>query len=221
MAALGGGPGGQAGFVEQVATPALIALCLSGGTDSITVAWSGVAGNFGYSVYCGVSAEDLLPVAEQVPGNAYIIASLGNGPYFIQVIAELGDRSSVASAVVCSAAIPAPPTGLVATAQNGAVALTWDAVPGVSYNIYQGTEPREEGSAPVQTGIVGGSTTIAGLDSGTAYYFTISASALVGCFSSGSSSEASAAPTAPPFITWDPATNQNWTLSNGDLSLSA
>ncbi len=221
MAALGSAWGGQAGFVEQVSTPPLIALCLAGGQGSITVSWSPVAGNLGYSVYCGVSGEDMLPIAEQVPGSPYVIGSLGAGPYFIQVTADLGDRSSEASAVVCSAFIPAAPNGLAATAMDGAVSLSWNALPGLSYSVYQGTASGEEGSTPVQSGIEGGSTTLGGLDNGTAYYFTIGASASVGCFSSGPSSEVSATPAAPVLITWDPLTDQHWILSNGNLTASS
>ncbi|MDQ2873434.1 MAG: malectin, partial [Actinomycetota bacterium] len=66
---------------------------------------------------------------------------------------------------------PPPPTGLVATAGNGSVALTWTASAGAtSYSIYRGTASGAEGTTPVGTA-TSGSFTDTGLTNGTTYYY--------------------------------------------------
>ncbi len=76
-----------------------------------------------------------------------------------------------------------------------AVTLAWSAVSGAtSYNIYQGSVPGDEGSAPTQT-VYGGTTEIVtGLSSGSLYYYEITAVNVDG--ESAKSSEVSAEPTA-------------------------
>jgi F5/8 type C domain len=89
---------------------------------------------------------------------------------------------------------PAAPAGLVATAGNGAVALTWTASAGAtSYSIYRGTAAGAEGATAVGTS-TSSSFTNTGLTNGTTYYYKVTATDTAG--TSASSAEAHATPAA-------------------------
>jgi hypothetical protein len=77
---------------------------------------------------------------------------------------------------------PSPPAGLVATAGNGKVTLTWRKVNDLTvkgYLVFYGTSPRNylgTGAAPGPSPIDAGSATtleIGGLDNGSLYYFSV------------------------------------------------
>jgi len=90
--------------------------------------------------------------------------------------------------------IPAPPTGLTATAGNGQVALGWTASAGAtSYNVLRSTTSGS-GYASVATGVTPTSFTNTGLTNGTTYFFVVQAVNAVG--TSANSAQASATPTA-------------------------
>src|SRR5262249_34624516 len=73
-------------------------------------------------------------------------------------------------------AVPPAPTNLVATANVGQVALSWNAVSGASsYNVYRGTSPGGEGATPLATGVTGTSFTDNQVTPGTTYYYQVSA----------------------------------------------
>jgi fibronectin type 3 domain-containing protein len=117
---------------------------------------------------------------------------------------------------------PPAPTNLTATTgSSGQVILNWAASPGATtYNVYQGTSPTQEATAPVQTGITATSATISGLTNGTQYFFEVKAVNAEGI--SAPSNEANATPTlAPPAPTNLTATAENggaglsWTASSG------
>jgi fibronectin type 3 domain-containing protein len=93
-------------------------------------------------------------------------------------------------------AVPAPPTGLAATAGNAQVALSWTASSGAtSYNVLRSTVSGS-GYATVTTGVSSTSYTNTGLTNGTTYYFVVTASNATG--TSGNSNEASATPGGAP-----------------------
>jgi hypothetical protein len=86
---------------------------------------------------------------------------------------------------------PATPTGPTATAGDGQIALTWNAVSGAtSYNVYRSTTGGGEGGTPFRTGVSGTAFTDTGLTNGTQYFYRVSA--VNGGGESGSSTEASA-----------------------------
>ena len=86
---------------------------------------------------------------------------------------------------------PYAASGLIATASNTNVNLTWTAGSGAtSYNLYRAAESGGEGTNPVVTGITGTSYTDTNLNSGTTYYYQIVAAS--NSVSSGFSPEAHA-----------------------------
>jgi hypothetical protein len=79
---------------------------------------------------------------------------------------------------------PAPPSGLIATAKNGSVALSWKVVPEADlkgYLVYYGAAPGEYfgtdadlGRSPIDVGNVT-KLTLGGLKNGKLYYFAVAA----------------------------------------------
>jgi beta-glucosidase len=121
-----------------------------------------------------------------------------NGVFTIQFV-TVKDNAQVNGIEILSSSgptVPPAPTGLVATAGNGSVALSWAASAGAtSYSIYRGTTSGGEGATPVATATTN-SYTDTGLVNGTTYYYKVAASNSAG--TSAQSSEVSATPTSSP-----------------------
>jgi hypothetical protein len=122
-----------------------------------------------------------------------------NGIFTIQFVTVKDNAQVNGIEILSSSGGPPPPptpTGLVATAGNGSVALTWTASAGAtSYSVYRGTASGGEGTTPVATPN-SNSFTDTGLTNGTTYYYKVTASNSAG--TSAQSSEVHAAPTAGP-----------------------
>ena len=174
-----------------VGTPVVLSATVTpagGGTATGTVTFADGATTLGTGTLNGTGVAQ------------YTASSLAVGSH--QVTAAYGGDSadsastSTAVTVTITAALPAAPTGVTATAGNAQVALAWTASSGAtSYNVYQGTSPGAEAATAVQTGITGTTATITGLANGTKYYFTIAAVNAGG--TGAASAEASATPVAP------------------------
>ena len=122
---------------------------------------------------------------------------------------------------------PAAPAGLVASAGNAQVGLTWSAASGAtSYNVKRATV--SGGPYTTITSVTGTSFTNTGLTNGTTYYYVVSAVNAFG--ESANSSQAGATPAAPPAAPPTPgglaATAGNaqvaltWNASSGATSYS-
>lgn len=136
-----------------------------------------------------------------IKGTTYYFAI----KYYYQTGDTWSSISNLPSATTYSE--PSAPTGLIATAGDGNVTLTWNAVtanPAVSkYNIYRSATPNGQGGTPVIASPAGTSYTDTGRTNGQAYYYIISA---VNVWSAAdhegsTSTEASATPTAPSTTT--------------------
>jgi len=108
---------------------------------------------------------------------------------------------------------PSPPTGLLATPSSAStVLLYWSEVPDASgYNVYRGTASGEENYSSPVNGLIPVTTRVSptsdlftftdsGLQSDTAYYYTVKA--ITGCGETQASNEDSATPTASA-IPWE------------------
>ncbi|MDQ2873435.1 MAG: discoidin domain-containing protein [Actinomycetota bacterium] len=179
-------------------------LTVSPGTTSATLHWTASASGSptSYNIYRGTisDGEATTPVGT-VSGTttSFTDTGLTNGKtYFYNVAANNGvgvspDSNEVSVIPAATGTAPPTPTGLVATAGNGSVALTWAASAGAtSYSIYRGTASGAEGTTPVGTA-TSGSFTDTGLTNGTTYYYTVTASNSAG--SSAHSAEVHAVPT--------------------------
>lgn len=88
---------------------------------------------------------------------------------------------------------PAAPAGVVASAGNGQVEVSWNSVAGATtYTLYYSTSSPVTTGATSVSGIAGTSRTVTGLTNGVTYYFRVTATHAGG--TSGLSSEVSAAP---------------------------
>lgn len=176
-------------------------LAATAGDGQVSLSWTAAAEATSYNVYQGTSAgaESATPVATGVTGTTAAITGLTDGtPYYFTVAAvSPGGISPPSNEATATPAIPPPaaPTGVVATAGNGSVVLSWAASSGAtSYRVYQGTSAGAEATTPAAT-TSGTGTTISGLTDGTAYYFTVVA--LNGSGNSAPSAEVHATPVAP------------------------
>jgi thermitase len=119
-------------------------------------------------------------------------------PYSGHTIASGAGRINVYRALVAAGGgtptIPAPPTGLTATAGNGQIGLVWNASAGAtSYNVKRGLS---SGGSYTTVGTPSGTSfTDTAVVNGTTYYYVVTAVNSAG--ESGNSNEASATPQAP------------------------
>lgn len=99
------------------------------------------------------------------------------------------------STTITLSTLAAAPAGPTAVPGNAQVSLSWVASAGAtSYNIYRGTTPSGQGTAPVHSGVSGTALVDTGLTNGVTYYYKVVAvnSGGAGAFSA----EASARPSA-------------------------
>jgi hypothetical protein len=172
-------------------------LSATAGDGQVTLSWSAANGATSYNLYRGTSpgGEGATPYLTGLTATSYTDIGLTNGTtyyYTVKAVNTAGQSgpSSEASATPMPL-VPAAPTGLSATASNGQVSLSWNAVAGAaSYNLYRGTSPGGEGSTPYLTGLTATSYTDVGLTDGTTYYYTVTAVNPAG--QSGQSSQVSA-----------------------------
>ncbi len=177
------------------------------GNTTATLSWTASASGSptSYTVYRGTKSDgEVSTPVGTVSGTTttFTDSGLHNGTtYFYNVAANNSvgvspDSNEVSVAPAVPGAIPPAPAGLVATAGNASVTLTWNASAGAtSYSIYRGTAPGAEGATPIGTA-TSASFADAGLTNGTTYYYKVTASNANG--TSANSSEVNAAPTANP-----------------------
>jgi fibronectin type 3 domain-containing protein len=164
-------------------------LAASAGNAQVTLSWKapgsdGGAAITGYRVYQGTGSK---PVAS-VTGTGTTVKGLTNGTTYsfkVTAVNQAGEgpASGPASATPkAGISQPGSPNGLAASPGDGQVALSWtapgsDGGTGISgYEIYRGTSPGGESSAPVNANpVTGTSYTVTGLANGTTYYFTVAA----------------------------------------------
>ena len=114
----------------------------------------------GYDIYRGTSpgAESSTPLTTGVTTTSFTDSTATNGTtyyYKVTAVNSAGQspRSGEASATP-QATAPSLPTGLVASGGNGSVILSWTApssnggAPITGYDVYRGTTPGGESSAP-------------------------------------------------------------------------
>ena len=205
--------------------PAAPTVTPTSANGQVSLTWTASTGATSYTVARSTTTgTGYVSVATITTGTTYSDVNVSNGTtYYYVVTASNGSCSSDNSVEVSaspSCVPPAAPTNLVATANNGSVALTWTAPTGaISYRILRSTT---SGSGYTLVGTSGtASYTDTSVTNGTTYYYVVTASN--GSCSSANSAEKSATPactppSAPTNLTATPGNGQivlAWTASTG------
>jgi predicted phage tail protein len=184
-----------------------------GGDNHVTLSWSAPASTggsavTGYQIYVGTTSAfpgGLPKMTSAGPSATVGHLSAGTTYYFTVAAVNVhgaGAMSPVATATTAAPAQPAtsgPPTGLSARPDGSSqVMLSWSAPAGYpqpsGYLIYAGTSPGGELATPVsKIPVRSTDCVVAGLTSGTRYYFEVTAVGAAGR-QSARSAEASAVP---------------------------
>jgi len=210
------------------------------GEGRVTVEWSPVEGALSYNLYRasapGVTKDGYASMPDGVRYasvlSPYTILGVEDGKtYYFRVTATNGvgesGESGEASAtpVAPGPTVPSPPMNVLASAGEGLVTISWDAVAGaLSYHLYGASAPgvTKEGYAAMPDGVrhpgVLSPYTVTGLRDGTTYYFRVTAENAVG--ESGVSGEASATPVAPAPMVPSPPTGVLATAEDGRVTVA-
>jgi trimeric autotransporter adhesin len=176
------------------AQPAVPTLSLTGGSNQVTVNWSGSTGV--YDVYRTENGcnSGFTKIANDDTGSPFVDTGVANGfPYYYQVTAHPSGNESCASAPsTCltvtpsggSCTPPAAPAGLTATAAGQTqINLSWGAVAGAtSYNVYRSTTSGGPYTLAGSSATTSFSNT--GLTCNTPYFYVVRA--VTGCESANS-----------------------------------
>ena len=179
------------------------------GDAEVALSWSASAGAASYVLKRGETGGGPYIQIGSAPSASYIDAGLTNGTvYYYVVVAVNGTGESASSdeaaatpdetaAPAAAAAIPAVPTGIVATAAEEQVGLTWTASAGA--RSYQVKRAGSEGG-PYSIVASSASTFYAdtGLANGSTYYYVVSALGSAGESSDSTQVSATPAGTAAP-----------------------
>jgi fibronectin type 3 domain-containing protein len=194
--AYGGGGGNSGGGAAPAAPPGVAATAANA---QVNLTWNASSGATGYyvkrSTTSGTEAQIATPST-----NSYTDNAVTNGTKYFYVVSAYntyGQSGNSAEVNATPVAPPPPgtPTGLVATAGNAQIMLSWTTSAGAaSYNLKRSTtngSGYQTVSSPTAT-----SFTDKPLTNGTTYYYVVTAVNPSG--ESGASAQASATPAAAP-----------------------
>jgi len=196
--------GTSADSSEVPATPtapppaAPLGVTATAGDKQVVLAWAAVSGTTSYHVKRSTSSGMERQIAAPTT-NGFTDTGLTNGTKYFYVVTavsssgESGNSSEADATPQAVVTIPTAPSGLVATAGDATVSLTWTAVSGAtSYHVKRSTT---SGSGYIQ---IAAPTTASfgdsGLTDGTTYFYVVSAMNSAG--ESGNSTQVSATPAA-------------------------
>jgi fibronectin type 3 domain-containing protein len=201
------------------APPTPTGLMATPGNASVTLSWNASNGATGYNVYRSTSTGTETLLKSGVQGTTFSDTGLTNGTtYFYKVSAVNGAGESPLSLEVSAmpqAPIVAPPTptGVMASAGDASVAISWSASSGATgYNVYRSTSTGTE--TLLKSDVQGTTFSDTGLTNSTTYFYKVSA--INGAGESALSSEVSATPQASPPAA--PPTPTGLTATPGDAS---
>jgi fibronectin type 3 domain-containing protein len=192
----GEGKNGQGGSVPGA--PA--GVVATAGNAQVALSWSASTGATGYVVKRGTVGGGPYTQAGAAATTSFSDTGLTNGTKYFYVV-EAGDSAGMSAnsaevnaTPVAPVTAPAAPVGVVATAGNAQVALSWSASTGATgYVVKRGTAsggPYTQIATPTAVTF-----TDTGLTNGTKYFYVVAASNSAG--TSANSVEVNATPTAP------------------------
>ena len=170
----------------------------AGGDALVALSWTASSGATGYNVKrSDFNLGPYSTIAAGVTATKYTDTTVRNGTPYYYVVTAIGaggesSNSSQASATPSAPATPPAPAGLSATPGKKKVTLTWNASLGAtSYKLKRATANGGPYST-IASGITGTTFNNTGLQSGTTYYYVVSAVNPAG--ESANSNQASATP---------------------------
>jgi len=175
-------------------------LTATAGNAQVALSWTASSGATSYTVKRATTSGGPYTNVANVTTTSYTNTGLTNGTTYYYVVSASNSAGSSANSSQVSATpsggggpqIPAPPTGLTATAGNAQITLTWNASSGATgYTVKRATTSGGPYSDVANTTTT--SFTQAGLTNGTTYYYVVSASNNAG--TSANSAQVSATPT--------------------------
>jgi fibronectin type 3 domain-containing protein len=188
-------------------------LTATAGNAQVSLTWNASVNATGYNVYRGTKKGGPYTKITPAPvtSTSFVSTGLANGtPYFfvVRAVNAVGEGLASAEATATPVAPPTAPTGLIATAGNAQVSLTWNAATGAAtYNVKRSTTSGS-GYQTIATGLTVRSFTDTGRTNGTTYFYVVTAVNAGG--ESGNSAQASATPAPQP-----PAAPTNLTATAG------
>ena len=198
----GGNTGGSGTTTTIPAAPT--GVMATAGNAQVAIAWTASSGATSYHVKRGTASAGPFTQISAPTSTNFTDTGLTNGTTYFYVVSALNSAGESANSTAASAKPTAPtqsqsqippiPTGLIATAGNAQVSLTWTISSGAtSYHVKRSTTtggPYTQVSAPTTD-----SFTDVSLTNGTKYFYVVSA--LDSSGESANSAEANATPTAP------------------------
>ncbi|MDR0443672.1 MAG: fibronectin type III domain-containing protein [Treponema sp.] len=218
------GSGTPSVFAAKPSAP-LTAPVVTAGNNQLTVSWQQIEGANAYEVWIGTTNNySAATKRADVSGLSIAITGLSNGtPYYVWVKAKnsagTSDFSPVASITPSVYAIaPQAPAAPSVRIGNEQISLSWVAVEGaMDYETWLATEDNSAFAAKHGSDITTLSTTISGLNDGTAYYVWLRAKNSSG--TSGFSPSANGKPiadTVSPLLTaGNSQISASWTATAG------
>jgi fibronectin type 3 domain-containing protein len=214
----GGGGGGNPPSTPTGLTP-------TNGDAQVALSWNASAGATSYHVKRSTTSGGPYTTVGSPTGRSYTDTGLTNDTTYYYVVSAVnsnGESGNSSEVQGRPTGAPRAPTGVVATAGNQQVGLTWNASVGAtSYHVKRSTTaggPYTQIAAPTTTSYTDTSVT-----NGTTYYYVISALNAIG--ESPNSSEVNAKPVGPPPVptglTATPGDKQvalSWNASAGATS---
>ncbi len=190
----GSNGGGGNGAGSPPATPT--GFTATAGDTQVSLTWTASSGATSYHVKRSMTGGGPYTQLSSPTATSYMDAGLTNGTKYYYVVSAANANGESANSAEVNAtptlAVPAAPTGLVATAGNAQVGLTWTASAGAAtYHVERSSTsggPYTQIANPASPGY-----TDTGLTNGTKYYYVVSAVNASG--ESAYSSEAKATPT--------------------------
>ena len=216
-------PGGNGSNPTGTTVPTTpTGLMATAGNTQITLTWTATANATTYNVKRSATTGGPYALLSSPAAASFTDTTVTNGTTYFYVVSAVNSAGESANSAEASAKptaptqAPAAPSGLMATAANTQVNLTWTvSATATSYNVKRATTtggPYTKISSPTSP-----SFTDTGLTNGTTYFYVVSAVNSAG--ESANSSEVSAKPTAPAQAPATP-TGLMATPANAQVSLT-
>lgn len=173
-------------------------LTATAGNANVALSWSAVAGATSYNVKRTTGTGGTYAVVGTTSGTTYSDTTVTNGTVYTYVVSAsnaVGEGPDSSAVSATPQALPAAPTGLVATAGNGQVSLSWSAVSGATgYTVKRSTVTG--GPYAVIATVTASPYVDSTVVNGTTYAYVLSATNASG--EGSNSAEVTATPLAPP-----------------------